>query len=50
VQLSRVTGPLHPTELVYGIDPDGPSGPAFACLSAACGGDHSDHVHFGWDR
>jgi hypothetical protein len=50
VQLSRVTGPLQPTELIYGIDPDGPHGPAFACLSAACGGDHSDHVHFGWDR
>lgn len=48
VALGKLSGPLHPTELIYGIDPDGP-GPAFACLSASCGGDHSNHIHAGFD-
>jgi len=41
-QLAAITGPLHPTELIFGIDPDGP-GPAFAQS------DHSDHIHAGFD-
>ena len=35
-------GPLHPTELIYCFDVDGP-GPAFALP------DHCDHVHVGFD-
>lgn len=46
-ELAKITGPLHPTELIFGIDPDG-AGPAFACLVASCGGDHSDHIHAGF--
>lgn len=42
-QLAYLTGPLHPSELIFGIDPDGPGGPAFAAS------DHTDHVHAGWD-
>lgn len=41
-EIARIRGPLLPTELIYGIDPDGP-GPAFALP------DHWDHVHCGWD-
>lgn len=41
-EIARIRGPLLPTELIYGIDPDGP-GPAFAQP------DHWDHVHAGWD-
>ena len=40
--LSQITGPLHPTELIYCYDVDGP-GPAFALP------DHCDHVHVGFD-
>jgi hypothetical protein len=40
--LSQLTGPLHPTELIYCYDVDGP-GPAFALP------DHCDHVHVGFD-
>ncbi len=49
-QLAQVKGPLSvKLELIYGIDPDGP-GPAFACTGdPACGGDHTDHVHVGYD-
>jgi hypothetical protein len=37
-------GPLRHrwTELIDGIDPDGPTGPAFAQA------DHTDHVHIGY--
>jgi hypothetical protein len=34
--------PLHPSELIYCFDLDGP-GPAFALP------DHCDHVHAGYD-
>jgi hypothetical protein len=40
--LSQITGPMHPTELIYCYDVDGP-GPAFALP------DHCDHVHVGFD-
>jgi hypothetical protein len=39
--LSQIKGPLHPTELIYCYDVDGP-GPAFALP------DHCDHVHVGF--
>lgn len=42
VDLSKIRGVLALTELIYGIDPDGP-GPAFARS------DHSNHIHAGWD-
>lgn len=49
-QLAQIKGPLSvKMELIYGIDPDGP-GPAFACTGdPACGGNHTDHVHVGYD-
>jgi hypothetical protein len=40
--LAYLQGPLHPTELIYCFDLDGP-GPAFARS------DHCDHVHAGYD-
>jgi len=40
--LSLLPAPLHPTELIYCFDLDGP-GPAFARS------DHCDHVHAGYD-
>ena len=40
--LPAAAGPLHPTELIYCYDVDGP-GPAFALP------DHCDHVHAGFD-
>jgi membrane-bound lytic murein transglycosylase B len=40
--LSQLPPPLHPTELIYCYDVDGP-GPAFALP------DHCDHVHVGFD-
>ena len=40
--LSLLSPPLHPTELIYCFDLDGP-GPAFARS------DHCDHVHAGFD-
>ncbi len=40
--LAYLQGPLHPTELIYCFDLDGP-GPAFARA------DHCDHVHAGYD-
>ena len=46
-EIAKITGPLHPSELIFGIDPDG-GGPAFACLVDSCGGDHSDHIHAGF--
>jgi hypothetical protein len=48
-EIAKMTGPIHPTELIYGLDLDGP-GPAFACLSSSCGGDHSTHIHAGYDK
>lgn len=48
-ELAQIRGQMHPSELIYGIDLDGP-GPAFACTGAAsCGGDHRDHIHAGQD-
>jgi hypothetical protein len=41
-QLDRLTGCMHPTELIYFFDP-GPSPDSFARA------DHADHVHTGWD-
>jgi hypothetical protein len=40
--LAQMSEPLHPTELIYCFDLDGP-GPAFALP------DHCDHVHAGYD-
>lgn len=40
--LARLPRPLHPTELIYCFDLDGP-GPAFAAA------DHCNHVHAGYD-
>jgi hypothetical protein len=40
--LAQLVGPMHPTELIYCFDLDGP-GPAFALP------DHCDHVHVGFD-
>ena len=40
--LTLLPAPLHPTELIYCFDLDGP-GPAFARA------DHCDHVHAGYD-
>ncbi len=40
--LAHLTGPSHPTELIYCYDLDGP-GPAWAQA------DHCDHVHAGFD-
>ncbi len=40
--LAHLTGPSHPTELIYCFDLDGP-GPAWAQA------DHCDHVHVGFD-
>jgi membrane-bound lytic murein transglycosylase B len=40
--LAYMPAPLHPTELIYCFDLDGP-GPAFALP------DHCDHVHAGYD-
>jgi membrane-bound lytic murein transglycosylase B len=40
--LAYLPAPLHPTELIYCFDVDGP-GPAFARA------DHCDHVHAGYD-
>ncbi len=40
--LTLLPGPIHPTELIYCFDLDGP-GPAFARA------DHCDHVHVGFD-
>jgi hypothetical protein len=40
--LAHLTGPSHPTELIYCYDLDGP-GPAWAQA------DHCDHVHVGFD-
>ncbi|HWO47515.1 MAG TPA: hypothetical protein VNM41_05585, partial [Solirubrobacterales bacterium] len=39
--LSQLPAPLHPTELIYCFDLDGP-GPAFALP------DHCDHIHAGF--
>ena len=39
--LALLPAPAHPTELIYGIDLDGP-GPAFAMA------DHRDHLHVGF--
>ncbi len=45
VQLARLRGPLHSTELIYCFDPDGAaSGDAFAAS------DHCDHIHLGFNR
>jgi hypothetical protein len=41
-QIAQIKGALHPTELIFGIDPDGPTGPASAMS------DHTDHIHAGW--
>jgi hypothetical protein len=41
-ELDRLTGCLHPTELIYLFDP-GPSPDSFGDP------DHADHVHVGWD-
>jgi len=42
VDLGRIKGLLAPTELIFGIDPDG-AGPAFARS------DHTNHIHAGFD-
>jgi hypothetical protein len=39
--LAELPPPLHPTELIYCFDLDGP-GPAFALP------DHCDHIHAGY--
>ena len=45
VQLARLTGALHSTELIYCFDPDGnASGDAFAAS------DHCDHIHYGFNH
>ncbi len=41
-ELDRITGCLHPTELIYYFDP-GPSSDSFARS------DHDDHIHVGYD-
>jgi hypothetical protein len=41
--LSQMPAPLHPTELIYCFDLDGP-GPAFALA------DHCDHIHAGFNE
>ncbi len=43
--LALLSGVLHPTELIYCFDADGPASPdAFARP------DHCDHIHVGYDR
>jgi hypothetical protein len=42
--LAQLQGPLHPTELIYCFDADGPASPdAFARA------DHCRHIHIGYD-
>ncbi len=43
LELARITGPLHLTELIYCFDPDPASPDAFAMS------DHCDHIHAGYD-
>lgn len=46
VDLSRISGPLHSSELIYCFDPDGdPANPDGFARS-----DHCNHIHFGYDR
>jgi hypothetical protein len=44
VHLARIVGVLHPTELIYCFDPDGP-----ASADGIARADHCDHVHVGYD-
>ncbi|MCW2920490.1 MAG: hypothetical protein JWL76_364 [Thermoleophilia bacterium] len=44
VELARITGELHSTELIYCFDPDSESSDAWAAA------DHCDHVHAGFDQ
>jgi hypothetical protein len=44
LQLAQLRGPIHPTELIYCFDADGPTSPdAFARA------DHCGHIHAGYD-
>jgi hypothetical protein len=45
LRLARLIGPLHPTELIYCFDADGPASP-----DAFARSDHCDHLHVGYDR